>query len=135
MIIPWLVLIVIGLVTYAGFVKLAGRILRYKVSWRFCFLFAAIVLALVVIDQALVVDQRFAAGIPNSVVLLLILVALGSWFFKARGTNRDGTVLGWGGAIRLMALAFAMIIVVAFAIVVPANTYLKKHLPEPIEMD
>ena len=135
MIVPWLLLITIGLVIYAGFVKLAARILRYKVSWRFCFLFAAIVLALVMLDQLLVVNQSLALRIANSVVLLFILITLGSWFFKARGTNRSGTVLGWGGAIRLMTLAFAMMIVVAFAIILPANTYLKKHLPEPVEMD
>ena len=134
-IVPWLFLIAVGLVTYAGFVKLAARILRYQVSWRSCFLFAAIVLALVMLDQVLVVNQRLALRITNSVVLLFILITLGSWFFKARGTNRSGTVLGWGGGIRLMALAFAMMIVVAFAVILPANTYLKKHLPEPVEMD
>jgi hypothetical protein len=134
-ILPWLVVIAVGLVVYAVFVKLAARILRYKVSWISCFLFAAIALALVLLDQVLVVDRRLALRITNSVVLLLILLGLGSWFFKARATNRSGTVLGWGGAIRLMALTFAMLIVVAFAVILPANTYLKKHLPEPLDMD
>jgi hypothetical protein len=56
---------------------------------------------------------------------------LGSWFFSGRGTNRSGTVLGWSGGIRLMALAFAMMFVVAFAIVTPAQFFLSKHLSPP----
>jgi hypothetical protein len=65
-------------------------------------------------------------------VLLLVLVILGSWFFSARGMNRSGTLLGYGGGIRLVALAFAMMIVVALAIVLPAHVFLSKHLsPSP----
>ncbi len=135
MILQWLFLIAVGLVIYAGVVKLAARILRYKVSWISCFVFGAIGLALVMLDQVLVVNQRLALMIANSVVLLLILVALGSWFFKARGTKRSGDVLGWGGGIRLMALAFAMMIVVGLAIVLPADAYLNKHPPPLPETD
>jgi hypothetical protein len=36
------------------------------------------------------------------------------------GMNCSGTVLRWGGGVRLIALAFAMMTVVAFAIVLPA---------------
>ena len=46
MIVPWLSFIAVGLITYAGFVKLAARLLRYKVSWMSSFLFAVIVLVL-----------------------------------------------------------------------------------------
>ena len=133
-IVLWLCLIAVGLVTYAGFVKLAACILRYKVSWRSCFLFAAIVLALVMLDQVLVVNQRLALRITNSVVLLLILITLGSWFLNP-AHEPSGNVLGWGRGVRLMALAFAMMIVVAVAVILPANTYLKKHVPESLEMD
>jgi hypothetical protein len=62
------------------------------------------------------------------VVVLLGLLALGSWFFSERGTNRSGTVLGWRGGIRLMALAFALMVVVAFMIVIPAQVLFSKHL-------
>jgi hypothetical protein len=135
MILLWLLLIPIGLATYAGFVKLAAVILRYKVSWNPCLLFAAIVVGLVMLDQVLPVNHSRALMIVNSVVLLLVLIALGSWFFKTRGTNRNGNVLGWGGAIRLMALAFAMLIVVGLAVILPADAYFSKHLPELPEMD
>jgi hypothetical protein len=131
MIVPWLSFITVGLITYAGFVKLAARLLRYKVSWMSSFLFAVIVLVLVIFDHVLAFDQPVAIRIVHVVVLLLVLVILGSWFFSARGMNRSGTLLGWGGAIRLIALTFAMMVIVAFAIVLPAQVFLSKHLSPP----
>ncbi|PYK14328.1 MAG: hypothetical protein DME64_11015 [Verrucomicrobia bacterium] len=102
MIVPWLIFIAVGLMTYAGFVKLAARLLRYKVSWMSSFLFAVIVLVLVIFDHVLAFDQPVAIRIVHVVVLLLVLVILGSWFFRARGMNRSDTLLGWGGGIRLI---------------------------------
>ncbi len=128
MIVPWLIFVAVGLITYAGFVKLAARLLRYKVSWKSSFLFAAIVLVLVIFDHVLAFDQPVAIRIVHVVVLLVVLVILGSWFFRARGMNCSGTVLGWGDGIRLIALAFAMMVVVAFAIVLPAQVFFSKHL-------
>ena len=73
-----------------------------------------------------------AIRIADGLVLLLVLIILGSWFFSRRGTNRLGAVLGWSGGIRLVALAFAMIIVVAFAIAMPVEVFLTNHLsPAP----
>jgi len=132
MIVPWLIFIAVGLITYAGFVKLAARLLRYKVSWKSSLLFAVIVLVLVIFDHVLAFDQPVAIRIVHVAVLLFVLVILGSWFFSARGMNRSGTLLGWGGGVRLIALAFAMMVVVAFAIVLPAQVFLSKHLsPSP----
>ncbi|HEY7001239.1 MAG TPA: hypothetical protein VH330_05825 [Candidatus Udaeobacter sp.] len=61
-------------------------------------------------------------------LLLLVLVILGSWFFSTRGMNRSGILLGWGGGMRLTALAFALMIVVGSAIVLPSEVFLSKHL-------
>jgi hypothetical protein len=132
MIVPWLIFIAVGLITCAGFVKIAARLLRYKVSWKSSFVFAGIVLALVIFDHVLAFDQPVAIRIVHVVVLLIVLVVLGSWFFSARGPNRSGTLLGWGGGIRLLALTFAMMVIVAFAIILPAQVFLSKHLsPTP----
>jgi hypothetical protein len=131
MIVPWLIFAVVGLIIYAGFVKLAARFLRYKVSWKSSFLFAVIVLVLVIFDHVLAFDQPVAIRILHAVLLLLVLVILGSWFFRARAMNRTGTVLGWGGGIRLVVLAFAMTVVVAFAIVLPAQIFFSKHFSPP----
>ena len=128
MIIPWLIFMVLGLITYAGFLKLAACLLRYSVSWKFSFLFAGIMLVTVIFDHVLVFSQPVAIRIGHGVVLLLGLVILGGWFFSRRGANRHGAVLGWSGGIRLMALAFAMMIAAAFAIVIPVQVFLSNHL-------
>jgi hypothetical protein len=131
MIIPWFIFMAVVLITYAGFLKLAACLLRYSVSWKFSFLFASIMLVAVIIDHVLVFSQPAAIRIGHGVVLLLVLIILGGWFFSSRGTNRLGAVLGWSGAMRLMALAFTMMIVVAFAIVIPAQVFLSDHLSSP----
>jgi hypothetical protein len=131
MIVPWLIFIAVGLITYAGFLKLAARLLRYSVSWKASFLFAAIMLVLVIFEHLLVFSEPVAMRIGYGVVLVLVLMILGGWFFRGRGINRRGAVLGWPGGIRLMALAFAMMIVVAFAIVMPVQVFLSNHLSPP----
>jgi hypothetical protein len=128
MIVPWLIFIAVGLITYSGFLKFAARLLRYSVSWKSSFLFAGIMLVLVIFDHVLVFSEPVAIRIGHGVVLLVGLIIFGGWFFRGRATNRRGAVLGWSGGIRLMALAFAMMIVVAFAIVIPAQVFLSKHL-------
>ena len=131
MIVPWLIFIAVSLITYAGFLKLAARLLRYSISWKSSFFFAGIMLSAVIFDHVLASSEPVAIRIGHGVVLALGLVILGSWFFSGRGTNRRGMVLGWSGAIRLMALAFAMMIVVAFAIVITVQVFLSNHLSAP----
>jgi hypothetical protein len=132
MIVPWLTFIALGLITYTGFLKLAAHILRYSVSWKSSFLFASVMLIAVIVDHVLVFSQPIAIRIGNGVLLLLGLVILGGWFFSGRGTNRQGTVLGWSDGLRLMALTFAMMIVVAFAIIIPLQVFVSNHLPAAI---
>jgi len=131
MIFPWLIFIAVSLITYAGFVKLAARVRCYSVSWGSSFIFAVIMLAVVIFDHVLALGQPVAIRIGHVVVLLLGLLALGRWFFSHRSTTRGRTLLGWRGGIRLMALAFAMMIVVTFTIVIPVQVFLSKHLSSP----
>src|SRR5215475_953761 len=131
MIVPWLTFIIVGLITYAGFLKLAARLLRYSVSWKSGFYFAAIMLIIVIFGHLLTFNEPLALRIGHNVVLLLGLVVLGGWFFRQRGTNRHGAILGWGGGMRLVALAFAIGVVVAFAIAVPFQIFLSHHLSPP----
>jgi hypothetical protein len=128
--VPWLTFTAAGLVTYAAFLKLAARLLRYSVSWK-ASLFASIMLIAVIFHHVLVFSESVAIRLGLGVVLLLGLVVLGVWFFNGRGTNRHGVILGWSDGLRLMALTFAMMIVVAFAIVMPAQFFLNKHLSPP----
>ena len=132
MIISWLAFIVVALITYAGFLKLAARVLHYNLSWKSSFLFAGIILIAIICEHVLVVRESVAIRIVYGVVLVIGLAILGSWFFSGRGTNSTGTPLGWSGGLRLMALTFAMMIVVVFAIVAPAQIFLSKHVsPSP----
>jgi len=132
MIVPLLIFIAVGLTSYAGFLKLAARLLRYSVPWKVSFLFAGIIMVAVFFHHVVLFSAPVALRIGLGAVLLLGLVILGGWFFSGRGTNRHGSRLGWSGGIRLMALAFAMMIAVAFAIVMPTQFFLDKHLsPSP----
>jgi hypothetical protein len=132
MIVPLLTLIAVGLSSYAGFLKLAARLLRYSVSWKSSFTFAGIIMVAVIFHHVLLFSAPVALRIGLGVILLLGLVILGGWFFSGRGTNRLGSCLGRSGGIRLMALAFAMMIVVAFTIAMPTQFFLYKHLsPSP----
>ena len=124
MIVPWLTFIAVGLMTYAAFLKIAARLLRYSVSWRSGFHFAGIMLIIVIFGHVLTFSEPLALRIGHNVVLLLGLVVLGGWFFSGRGTNRRGAILGWGGGMRLVTLAFAIAVVVAFAIVIRAQVFL-----------
>jgi hypothetical protein len=131
MIVPLLIFIAVGLTSYAGFLKLAAWLLRYSVPWKASFLFAGIIMVAVIFHHVVLFSAPVALRIGLGVVLLLGLVFLGGWFFSGRGTNRRGSALGWSGGIRLMALTFAMMMVLAFAIVMPAQFFLNKHLSPP----
>jgi hypothetical protein len=125
MLLPWLTFIVVSLIVYAGFVKLAARLLRYKVAWKSTFFFAVIMLIIVMVVHVLDFRQPAAIRIGQAALLLIGLVILGSWFFSQRGADRSGAVLGWRGGIRLTALAFAMMVVVALAIVIPVQALVR----------
>jgi hypothetical protein len=128
MIVPWLSFIAMGLISYAGFMKLAARLLGYKVSWKSSFLFAALMLVLVIFDHVIAFARPAPVRTTHVVVLLLVLIILGGWFFGARGMDHSGSLIGWGGGMRLTGLAFAMLVIVAFAIALPAQVFLSKHL-------
>jgi hypothetical protein len=128
MIVPWLTFIAVGLITYAGLLKLAARLLRYSVSWKAGFHFAGIMLIIVIFGRLLTYSEPLVPRIGYNVVLLLGLVVLGGWFFRERATNRRGAILGWGGGMRLVALAFAIGLVGAFAIAIPVQNFLSNHL-------
>jgi hypothetical protein len=129
MIVPWLTFIAVGLIVYTGFVKLAARILRYTVSWKAGFLFAAVLLVLVIVAHIFSIGQPAAIRIGQGMVLLLCVLIFGSWFFSYRGTKHGGTLLGWAGGLRLIALAVAIMIAVALTIVIPTQLFLNLAPP------
>jgi hypothetical protein len=96
MIVPWLVFIAVGLITYAGFLKFAARLLRYSVSWKSSFLLAGIMLVLVIFDHFLAVSQPVAIRIGHGVLLLLGLVIFGGLVFQ-RARHKPPRYSPWVG--------------------------------------
>ena len=131
MIVPLLTFIAVCIISYAGFLKLAARILRYSVLWKSAFVFAGIMLVIVIFGHVLAFSESLATRIGYNIVLLAGQIVFGSWFFSGRGTNRQGTILGWSGGLRLVALMFAMLLVLAFAIAMPVRIVLTNHLSPP----
>ena len=107
MIVPLLTFIAICIIIYAAFLKLAARILRYSVSWKPAFIFAGIMLVIVIFGHVLALSESLATRIGYNIVLLTGQTVFGSWFFSGRATNRQGTILGWSGGLRLVTLMFA----------------------------
>ena len=106
--------VLIFICLYAGMVKLAARLLRYKLSWKLSFVFAIAILIIAIASRAL----QFAIGHSLPLWLALVLfvavyVVLGAWLFGERATNASGQVLGWRGGVRLSACAFLVMAVFA----------------------
>ena len=105
---PMLIFIALGLITYAAFLKLAPRLFRYSVSWR---------------SVAIGWDTAWCCCSVSS-----------SWvagFSVGAAQTAAVQSLAGSGGIRLIALAFAMMIVVAFAIVIPAQVFLSNTFRRP----
>jgi lipopolysaccharide export LptBFGC system permease protein LptF len=111
--IPLLLLTAIALCFYGGVVKLAARILRFNVTWKSSFVFALLMLILVVLTRGIspAADQILPVVICQMFVMAMVFAALGSWFFRSRVTGAAGQILGWSGSIRLSVLALSLILV------------------------
>ena len=121
--IPLILLTVFSLCYYSGIVKLAARILRFHVTWKSSFLFALLVLILVILSRAVSPGSRrtLPVVICEMLIVAVVLAALGSWFFRSRVTGLNGRALGWAGSIRLSALAFSIIFVFGVATLIAAQ--------------
>jgi hypothetical protein len=80
MIVPLLFFIAVCIISYAGFLKLAARILRYNVSWKSTFLFAGIMLVIVLFGHVLVLSESLVTRIGYNTMLLAGQIVFGSWF-------------------------------------------------------
>jgi hypothetical protein len=118
--IPLLLLTTIALCFYGGVVKLAARILRFSVTWKSSFLFALLMLILVVLTRGIspASDHTLPVVICQMFVMAIVFTALGSWFFRRRVTGADGQILGWPGSIRLSALALSLIFGLGVAVLI-----------------
>jgi hypothetical protein len=128
---PLTTFVALSIVLYASFLKLATRILRYSVLWKHVFTFAIVMTVIVILARPLDFQESAAIQVGHRIVLLLGLVMLGSWFFSTRGQNGSGEAIQWSGGAKLVGLAFAMMLVAAVVVAIPAHIFLTKYLSSP----
>jgi len=121
--IPLLLLTAIGLCYYAGAVKLSARLLRFSVTWKSSFMFALLMLILVVLTRGIspAADHSLPVVICQMFVMAIVFTALGGWFFRRRVTSANGQILGWPGSIRLSVLALSLIFVLGVAALIAVH--------------
>jgi hypothetical protein len=118
--IPVLLSLLLVVVMYASFAKLAARSYRRtKLSWKSAFGFGALVALLAGLATVL------GGVVPVAVVLtagLALVVAIGAWFLASRATDASGQPVGFKTAAVLSAIAVGMAfaIGVVLAVVLPA---------------
>ena len=96
----------------AAYIKLSGRILQQTfTSWKHSFIFSLAATLLTVMGKMVIfgVGVSIPPGLEIIIVFILQLV-LGGWYFGARGVSKLGQPLGWSGGARLSALAFLLLV-------------------------
>jgi hypothetical protein len=121
--IPLFLLTAIALCFYGGVVKLAARILHFRVTWKSSLLFALLMFILVVLTRGIspAADHTLPVVICQMFVMAVVFSALGSWFFRSRVTGADGHILGWSGSIRLSVLALSLIFSLGVAVLIAVH--------------
>lgn len=106
-----LVILVLMTIGYAGLIKFCARLLKGSiVSWKNCFIFSAIIVAISMASRIILMSTNLIIPIAVALVNGFILqVALGACFFRNRGTDSTGNALGWRGGMKLMVIAYALI--------------------------
>jgi hypothetical protein len=120
-----------ALCLYAGFMKLSARLLRYTVSWKSSFAFAAVMLIVATLTRMLDLGQPPSIVIGHGLVVFFGLLILGTWFFSKRGTDPDGDVLGFNRAFRLAGLAFLLMFAAAGALFLLGHVIFHLHPTVP----
>ena len=101
MLVPLFLFTAIALSFYGVLVKLAARILHFTVTWKSSFLFAFLMLLIVLLSRAVFPPPDAVAVVIGQMFIMAIAFAgLGSWFFRKRITDAEGRILGWPGSIR-----------------------------------
>jgi hypothetical protein len=121
-----LIPLVFAFVAVACFVKLAARILRKTViSWKNALFFVLILFAIT--SAKLLLGMSFVAVFPPVLALLAgtaISLCAGAWFFARRATTAEGFKLGWLGGLKLTALSFALMLLIAIPGILVATFFL-----------
>lgn len=90
---------------YAMLVKLAAYLMsRTSISWPQSIAYAVLALiSSVAISRLLPVEESVSFLIANLVLVLVINILIGGWFFHERAGKSTGEPLGWQRAFKLSA--------------------------------
>jgi hypothetical protein len=132
MLVPLLLFTAIALSFYGALVKLAARILHFTVTWKACFLFAFMMLVVVLLSRAVFPPSDALARVAGHMLIMAVaFTALGSWFFRTRIADAQGRYLGWSGSIRLSALALSLIFGFGLVVFIAARTFVSHSGVQP----
>ena len=114
----WLPLVIM-LVLYAAFFRLAARVMRTtRVGWSYAFQFAGLVFLMTIAGNSLTSMQ--AGELPLLLGALLgisLHLLLGAWFFRERALGSDGQPVGWLGGAKLTAVALGLLLLTTAVLV------------------
>lgn len=107
-----LILVIFIPATYGAYIKLSARILRQVgITWKQGFVFGLTVVIYSFLGYSISLRLGYSLPIlPGIVAGLLANAIIGGWFFSKRGASAEGGLLGWGGAVKLTGLAFALLV-------------------------
>ena len=92
-------------------VKVSARLLQCReISWIKGFIFGIIIMFFSLLFRIALVQIGFY--LPHFIGFsfgFIFTFSMGGWFFRKRGKNADGDLLGWAGAIKLTALSYLIL--------------------------
>jgi len=110
------IILVLMIMGYAGLIKLCARLLKGSiVSWKDCFIFSAIFVAISMAFRIYFMSNNVTIPIAVTLVNGFVLqLGLGAWFFRNRATDNTGNALGWRGGMKLMTIGSTVIVLLGF---------------------
>jgi hypothetical protein len=107
-----LVLVIFIPAIYGAYIKLSARLLRQEgITWKQGFVFGLTIVIYSFLGYSISLRLGYSLPIlPGIAAGFLANAIIGGWFFSKRGTSVEGGPLGWGGAVKLTGLAFALLV-------------------------
>jgi hypothetical protein len=129
--IPALIALIVIPAIYAAFLRLSARLLKLSgLGWYYAFPFAFLVILFSLAGRFLANYFEFTAPAAFGLTLsFLIQVGFGAWFFRNRVRTPAGSLAGWVGAAKLMALAYALFLVIVGGPIWGLNAWLHSARP------
>ena len=110
--VPLGIMMIVIPAVYGLIVIFSARLLRSnEITWKKGFVFGIIIIFLGLFLR--LVANKLNYSLPHFLGIIFGLIfnlSIGGWFFRERGKNAEGELLGWGGAIKLTGLSYVIFI-------------------------